>query len=211
MELFETNIGSHAWQMNRPDSDIDLFSAYIIPTRDLLSGRNHGYGSHCSGSSGAGEEDRVSHEIGKVVNMLIKGNINFLVGVLSPIVIHDHNNWLECLRSIVEVYGQTKACTHSIRGLAVHNYRKYKDITDDKVLTKTCNTINRTLLLGVNLLNGNGFKFQPIWNQTPEDVINMLDEFDKAVLNSKLPEATDPEPFREYLYNVRLAELKGEL
>jgi predicted nucleotidyltransferase len=212
--LWVTNIGSHAWLMNRPDSDIDLFTAYIIPSRDLLSGKNHGYGSHCSGGSGAGEIDKVSHEIGKIVDELIKGNINFLVGTLSPLILSQHKDCLISLRNIVVEYGQTKACTHSIRGLAFHNYRKYvigSDTAREYPLTKKCNTINRVLLFGINLLNGNGFEFKPVQNQTPDDVKNLLGEFDKTVLTSKIPETTDPDPFRAYLFDLRMRELTGTL
>ena len=197
----------------RPDSDVDLFSAYIIPTKDILSGKNRGYGSHCSGSSGAGEEDKVSHEIGKIVDELIKGNINFLVGTLSSLVISHHEiDTLTELKHIVEEYGQTKTCTHSIRGLAVHNYRKYvigSDTARDYPLTKKCNSINRVLLFGINLLNGNGFEFKSVTNQTPEDVKVLLEEFDKAVITSKLPDKTNPEPFRNYLFKLRMLELNG--
>lgn len=211
--LWITNIGSHTWLMNHPDSDIDLFTAYIVPTKDLLSGENRGYGSHCSGNSGTGEEDKVSHEIGKIVDELIKGNINFLVGTLSPLIISQHK--IDCLtelKNIVLNYGQTKACVRSIRGLAVHNYRKYiigSDTARDYPLTKKCNTINRVLLFGINLLNGNGFEFNPVKNQTIEDVKALIEEFDKASVISKLPDKTDPEPFRDYLFKLRMLELNG--
>ncbi|WP_157834006.1 hypothetical protein [Candidatus Methanoperedens nitratireducens] len=108
--------------MNRPDSDIDIFTAFIVPSRDILSGRNHGGVSHCSG-----------------------------------------------------------------------------------------NTINRVLLFGINLLNGNGYEFKPVTNQTPDDVKALLEEFDKSTATSKLPEKTNPEPFREYLLDLRMRELNETL
>lgn len=212
--LWVTNIGSHAWLMNRPDSDIDIFTAYIVPSKDILSGKNHGYGSHCSGGSGAGEEDKVSHEIGKIIDELIKGNINFLVGTLSPIIISQHKDCLTALRDIVNEHGQTKACVNSIRGLAVHNYKKFiigSDTARDYPLIKKCNTINRVLLFGINLLNGNDFEFKPVKDQTLEDVKKLLEEFDKTVAESKLSEKTDPEPFRNYLFDIRMRELNGTL
>ncbi len=212
--LWVTNIGSHAWLMTRPDSDIDIFTSYIIPSKDILSGKIRMSGSYCSGSSGPGETDSVSHEIGKIVDELIKGNINFLVGTLSPLIISQHKDCLISLKNIVINHGQTKACIHSIRGLAVHNYRKFiigQDTARDYPLIKLCNTINRVLLFGINLLDGKGFRFEPVKNQTPEDVKNFLDEFDKAVISSNLPDKTDPEPFREYLFEIRMRELNGTL
>lgn len=209
-KLWTTNVGSHVWNMNRPDSDIDLFTAYIVPTTDILSGKNRGHGSHnyqCEG------EDHVSHEIGKIVHELIKGNVNFLVGTLSDIILYQQNNYLQRLVKLVNEHGQTKACTHSIRGLATHNYRKYIENcnTDKKelLITKKCNTINRMLLFGINVLEGNSFKFTPVSDQTPADVKEMLDRFDDVVLNSSIPEKTNAEPFQDYLLEVRLNELRG--
>ena len=207
-------MGSHVWQMNRPDSDIDIFTSYVVPSKDILSGVNRGYGSHASGGLCVGEMDTVSHEIGKIVEQLIKGNINFLIGTLSPLVIFERDDYLSSLKSIIYEHVQTKACTHSIRGLAVHNYKKYiigSDTARDYPLTKKCNLINRTLLFGINLMNTNGFEFKPVTRQTPEDVKNLLEEFDKSVIASDLPDKTNPEPFREYLLGVRLAELDGTL
>jgi predicted nucleotidyltransferase len=200
--------------MNTPESDIDIFSAYIVPTKDILSGVNSGYGSHCSGSADPGKIDKVSHEIGKIVEQLIKGNINYLIGTLSPLITFQHNKWLSELKSIVFEYGQTKACTHSIRGLAVHNYKKYvvgSDTAREYPIIKKCNTINRTLLFGINLLAGNGFKFTPVIKQTPEDVRRMLQKFDYAVIESELPERNNPKPFHDYLLKIRLSELNGTL
>ena len=37
-KLWTTCVGSHLWKMNRPDSDIDLFDVYAVPTADILSG-----------------------------------------------------------------------------------------------------------------------------------------------------------------------------
>ena len=207
-------MGSHVWQMNRPDSDIDIFTSYVVPSKDILSGVNRGYGSHASGGLCVGEMDTVSHEIGKIVEQLIKGNINFLIGTLSPLVMFERDDYLRSLKSIIYEYGETKACTHSIRGLAVHNYKKYiigSDTARDYPITKKCNLINRTLLFGINLMNGNGFEFNPVTRQTPEDVKNLLEEFDKAVIASDLHDKTNSEPFQEYLLGVRLAELDGTL
>lgn len=205
-----TKIGSHAWMMDRPDSDVDIFTAYIVSSEDILSGRNKGYGSHHF----YGDIDRVSHEIGKIVEQLIKGNINFLMGTLSPLIMFEQDDCLTALKDIVLEHGQTKACTHSIRGLSVHNYRKYvigSDTAKEYPITKKCNLISRVLLFGINLLNGNGFEFKPVKRQTPEDVMNLLEEFDKTVVASELPDKTDPEPFREYLLDIRLRELNRTL
>lgn len=96
----------------------------------------------------------------------------------------------------------------------MHNYKKFiigSDTARDYPLIKKCNTINRVLLFGINLLNGNGFEFKPVKDQTPEDVKKLLEEFDKTASESRLPEKTDPEPFRNYLFDIRMGELNGSL
>lgn len=211
-KLWTTNVGSHVWKMNRPESDIDLFTAYIVPTTDILSGKNRGHGSH---NYQCEDEDHVSHEIGKIINELIKGNINFLVGTLSNLVLYQKDDYLINLVKLLNEHGQTKACTHSIRGLAIHNYHKYiiNCNTDKKesLITKKCNTVNRVLLFGINVLEENGFIFTPVVDQTPNDVKNMIDRFDDAVLKSSIPDKTNAKPFQDYLLEVRLNELNGIL
>lgn len=36
--LWQTEVGSKMWRMERPDSDTDIFEAYVVPTRDILRG-----------------------------------------------------------------------------------------------------------------------------------------------------------------------------
>lgn len=209
--LWDTVVGSHVWSMDTPDSDTDRFEVFLVPTKSILSGENHGGSSHFHSGD---LFDRTAHEIGKVIDELIKGNFNFLTGVLSPIVVWQYRDYLTQLRDLVVMHAQTKSCRHSIRGFAIHHRKKYilsGSITDDQLLTKKCNMINRTLLFGINVLIGNGFEFTPVRQQTPDDVDKMIDEFDKAVTKSIIPEKTDPKPFREYLYAIRVKELKGML
>jgi len=78
--LFSTLVGSHVWRMNHAESDIDLFVCYVAPSTDFLIGKTHNK-SHCSNIGGV---DRSSSEIGKIVNQLLKNNINYLIYVLSP-------------------------------------------------------------------------------------------------------------------------------
>lgn len=85
VELFTTNVGSHMWSMNTPDSDLDLFVCYLAPSKDFLLGKTHRGGHH----SIVNGNDRTSYELGHVVDMIAKNNFNFLTGVMSPIIIKD--------------------------------------------------------------------------------------------------------------------------
>jgi len=211
--LFTTNVGSHAWSMNNKDSDIDVFSVKIASTKHILEGTEFSRSSH-TGNAGSGQIDEVTHEIGKVIDELIKGNINFLIGTMSPIVLYQKDDYLHTLKQLIINYCQTKACVHSIKGLAVHNYKKYivgSDTAREYSIPKKCNMINRTLLFGIHIMNGNGFVFAPVTRQTPQDVINMTQQFDEAVKKSSIPEETSPMPFRNFLFQLRKKELFDEL
>jgi predicted nucleotidyltransferase len=205
--LFETIVGSHAWNMQRPDSDIDIFQAYQVPTKDILSGILR-QNSHFT----AGEDkDESRHEIGVVIEQLLKGNFNFVVGVCSPIVNEDKYGYLKDLREIV-VSNLSKNIYHSIRGLAIHNYKKYFNPTNDiirqEILQKKANLIVRSLLLGEAILTFEEVCFHKIKDQTEEDIQYWMKALDEAYEDSKLPELPDPTKFRDYLYKLRIQELE---
>lgn len=211
IDLWTTVVGSHVWNMNHEKSDLDLFNVYVAPSKDILIGNTKsGKSSHIIDQN----VDIASHEVGKVVQQLIKGNVNYIIGVMSPLETYSTGVYHVDLQQIVTESGLTKACVPSIRGLAISNYKKYilssTPLTEQEI-TKKCNTINRTLQFGINILEGNGCKFYKITDQTPNDVIKMLHRFDEVVANSKLPEQLNPLPFHEYLLKIRMAELDGTL
>ncbi len=212
-KLWTTVVGSHTWRMNRPDSDIDEFTAYIVPTVDILNGRNRGHGSHFKAKA-EGTVDRHKHEIGLIVNELIDANVNHLIGVLSPVVSYQKDDELKRIKDLVLECGSSKACYRSINGLAYKNYKKYvigHDTAREYPIEKKCNLICRTLLFGINILEGKGFIFTPVEKQTPEDVKKLMKQLDEAKEASTLPERVDEEPFRDYLFNIRMRQLEGNL
>jgi hypothetical protein len=205
--LFITNCGSHMWKMERPDSDMDLFKAYIAPTYEILSGIGH-QNSHFSQVD---EVDTASHEIGVVISQLIKGNVNFIWGVHSPVVIEDKDNALAQLRELTKAPASN--CYNSIRGLAYHNYSKY--IVDRKesveVWQKRMNIICRTLQFGIGILRGYGYHFEPFWAGTPTRIIDLMDELDAAKAGTTLPPTPAWEQdARKWLFEQRIKELESD-
>jgi len=79
--LLRTEVGSHMWRMNRPNSDDDYFEVYLGSTRHILLG---GSFRLTQGRDELGRLDWSCHELGVMVEQLIKGNINFIIGVNSP-------------------------------------------------------------------------------------------------------------------------------
>jgi len=86
-ELYASLVGSHAWGMDRADSDYDYWIIYQTPSRSFLLGNTHrkGHSSKSKFSDGIGW-DRSSFEIGQHIRELMGGNINHVVGILAPSV-----------------------------------------------------------------------------------------------------------------------------
>lgn len=209
IKVFETITGSYMWKMDKPDSDLDYFICYLAPTKEILNGtaKTNSYVKQ------EGNNDYAYHEVGKVVDELIKGNVNFLWGVMSPIIksaygdipISDRMCPLLELKMIVQT-NLAKNCYHSIHGLAKHNYEKYIASGKD-TSKKRCNTIVRTLYFGINLLNLKRFIFEPIVKATPIDIREGLAFLDEAYEDSKLPEKPNENPYHDWLLALRLSDL----
>lgn len=68
--LFTTEIGSTIWQMRHPKSDTDLFRVYVASTEEILKGTANTRSKFTQKDN----TDIALHEIGKVVDQLLKGN-----------------------------------------------------------------------------------------------------------------------------------------
>lgn len=149
--------------------------------------------------------------MGVVISQLLKGNVNYLWGVLSPIVIESSRE-LERLRDITR-RGIAKNCSYSIRGLAYHNYHEHVEpyaLPSDQ-LTKKCNTIVRTLKFGIGILEGRGFQFEPVPDMTPQNVVYHIERLEEAMVETSLPDTPPNEDeFREYLLGIRLNNYAGD-
>lgn len=207
--LWETNCGSHLWQMNTPESDIDYYLVFLSPSIDFLIGKGNIHSVH----SIIGEDDKQSHELMIVVNELLKGNFNHIIGVFSPLVIRDWEELPE-LRRLGKL-NLSKKCYNSIHGLATHNLKKFitNPTKEMKPLTpeakqKKLNTIMRTLNFGINLLETGEMKFSPAWDTDEGNVENAIMELDESFANSKLPEEPEHvDEFIEWLLKIRLKSL----
>lgn len=123
-ELFTTIVGSHMWNMQRPDFDVDYNTVYLENSRDILLGKK------ISGKqTQEGIYDTTYFELGHFIHNLIKGNVNFIWAVMSPLVERKHKTALEELKEIT-AKNLAKNCFFSIDGLAKHNI--YHFITGNK-------------------------------------------------------------------------------
>jgi len=195
--LFKTVVGSHLWGMQRSDSDTDYFTVFAYPTKIFLMG----YHPKMSLFKHGDVVDEHLHEIEKTVQQLMKGNINFILGVMSPVVVQTSRYHKE-LKNIVAAH-PPKNVYHSIRGLAVHNYKLYVKERKDPS-ERRMNKILRVLQFGITLLRTGKYEFKPFYGGTPKMVEQMISELDRAYKESKLEDSIPEDILREYLYRVRM-------
>ena len=200
--LFSTIIGSHVWNMNTAMSDTDIFEAYVASTEDILRGTANTKSKFIQKDG----VDTAQHEIGKIVNQLLKGNLNFIIGVTSPIIEKDSME-LYHLRNIVEKT-ISKNCYGSIHGMAQHNFKKYI-VSGKDTSERRCNKILRGLKFGMRILDGQGIKFERAENGSEEDIVEAILMLDESFNISKLSDKPDEEPFRDWLYEARINEWYG--
>ncbi len=200
--IAETNVGSHVWKMNHKGSDIDLFQIYVEPTKDVLNGtaKKKSYFNQKNGI------DIALHEAEPTINQLMKGNINFIVGVCSPLI-NKTSREFEILRNIT-LHNLSKNCFHSIHGMAVNNYEKFGRA--EKLTEKKWNQLVRVLDFGIRVLNGEGVRFDPVTGGCKEVYVQKLDQLAEAFNTSKLPERPNIEVFRTWLYDVRLVYMENK-
>ena len=204
--LFTSTVGSDIWGMRHPKSDTDLFRVYVASTEEILKGTANTRSKFIQKDN----TDIALHEVGKVVEQLLKGNLNFLVGVMSPLTVSvaapPLTKFYSDLQNIVKE-NISKNCYHSIRGLAVHNYKKYIESGKDDS-ERRCNKILRVLQFGKTLLDTGKFEFKPFRGGVPDDIEVWIGWLNEAYKYSLLPEMPDETFCRDWLYNLRLYELK---
>ena len=198
----ETIVGSHVWKMNHKDSDVDIFQVYVEPTRRTLDAT----ASKRSLFIQKDNHDYAIHEAEQVVEQLLKGNINFIVGILSPEINVTSDPFNE-LRKITET-NLSKNCFESIKGMAMHNQLKFEKA--GKMTEKKWNQLIRILDFGIRILDGKGAKFEPVSGGFKGIFEVRLAHLQTAYDKSHLPEKPKADPFRDWLYNLRLTYMEKQ-
>lgn len=217
--LMTTNVGSHMWKMNHAQSDTDLFHIFQQPTDDILIGKPFKQSIQKSDKSERPAEtvDHSYHEIGKVLNMLEAGNVNFIWGALSPIVLTEFNPI--GLRELA-MESLSQECYHSINGLATHNYRKYIYDRDRQVINpkglpdwkfaKKLKVVRRTLEFGIGILQDRGVRFDPVSDCDWRLILELIEALHEARDNSPLPKkCPNVDDMDRWILEWRIRELRG--
>jgi predicted nucleotidyltransferase len=207
--LFETTVGSHMWGMNTPESDLDQMVIFQQPTKDMLYGHILKTSKeHKEFIENDVEYDYQYMEIGHLIGLLLKGNVNAIWTVTTPIYT-TMTPELWDLR-IITFGNLSRSSYASIKGMAIS---QFKDSTRRKIAQnmnpdKAYKTCLRTLKFGIKLFNDGSIMFAPVDRvPTKEEIDEAFDELGNAYEESDLPDQPKEKPFRDFLYDVRMSEL----
>lgn len=217
LPLFATVTGSQMWKMDTPESDYDVYSAYLNDSRDFLingaprGSKNTTYFKKFPqfGDTEKREVQEQSHELQKVIRYLIKGNLNFIFLVTSPVILYERGNSLQELRQIY-IENISKSCYHSTLGMARNNMRDFilHGDKDSLLYKKKLNTIGRNLQFGINLLLYEKPFYQGMNIKSKDEIDALMIKLNDALDHSHLPEKTKPDPFEDYLIKWKFKKFK---
>ncbi len=213
--LYMSCVGSHMWGMNNRESDIDLVMIYIAPTGSILRGERVPTTIRQEmAARGSGIYDTLGWEIGHLIDLLVKGNVNAIWYATSPLVIVPSPVQEELSRLV-----QSNLCResyHSIKGMAESQIRSESgqiEISGAGLIKrpgKGYRTALRTINFGIKLLAEARICFEPVMHDPDlNEVKEGMNRLDEAYVNSSLPDLPDEDRFRDFLLRQRLKEMDG--
>jgi len=206
LELWKVCIGSHMWGMERPDSDVDYVSIY------LMSGDKFLIGTRSNNFFTQDKEKKIDHqrhEIGKCISEIKKMNVNFVWAVMSPIIKSQHRNWLQQLRQLV-VENPSKQIFYSVKGMAKNNIKRFIESGEKNTAKyfKKLNQISRSVNFAINYFLYGKFLFEKTSIKTKNELDLLMEKLQRLYEQSNYPDHPNPEPFNKYLKKIRLYSLR---
>ena len=211
--LYISCVGSHMWGMESKESDIDLVMIYIVPTKRILRGEKFPATIRQEmAARGGGIYDTLGWEIGHLIDLLIKGNVNAIWYATSPLVIMP-----SALQEELSAIVQANLCResyHSIKGMAESQIEsetgqlKLSGAGLVKRPGKGYRTALRSINFGIELLREARISYEPVMHDpTPEELKEGMNQLDEAYRQSMLPDLPDEDQFRDFLLRQRLKEM----
>jgi predicted nucleotidyltransferase len=210
--LFITEVGSFMWGMGTPESDHDYIQIFQQPTYDILAGYAFPTSKpHREFVENGVEYDYQYMEVGHLVNLLLKGNINAIWAVTSPIVVQEHCALdFDNLRRIT-LNNLSKASYASISGMAssqlLDSTRRPKATNMNK--NKAYTTCLRTLNFGIRMFTTGELVYAPV-NYVPslaEIKVTFDETLRDAYKTTLLPDKPNEHEFRDFLYYLRARDM----
>ncbi len=233
MYLFTSVVGSHMWKMNRPDSDIDLNMVYAVDPEDILAGDKFQTSFQLSVIVNDRTLDIHTYEIGHLIHLLKKGNVNAIWAACSPLkdardagvsvpkkIIDDLFGGVDGIgghiqKTLDELVraNLSRESYHSIHGMAQSQLLDAEKHPERAL--KTLKSCMRTCAFGCSLLEDGELVFNPVEDPKPGASRTVSEEarmeaeyelhlLDEAYKNSPLPERPDEKRFRSFLLDVRI-------
>ncbi|MDQ1313346.1 MAG: uncharacterized protein QG605_1885 [Euryarchaeota archaeon] len=211
--LYISCVGSHMWGMESKESDIDLVMIYIVPTKRILRGEKFPATIRQEmATRGGGIYDTLGWEIGHLIDLLIKGNVNAIWYATSPLVIMP-----SALQEELSAIVQANLCResyHSIKGMAESQIKsetgqlKLSGAGLVKRPGKGYRTALRTINFGIKLLREARISYEPVMHDPAlEELKEGMNQLDEAYRQSMLPDLPDKDQFRDFLLRQRLKEM----
>jgi hypothetical protein len=211
--LYISCVGSHMWGMESKESDIDLVMIYIVPTKRILRGEKFPATIRQEmAARGGGIYDTLGWEIGHLIDLLIKGNVNAIWYATSPLVIMP-----SALQEELSAIVQANLCResyHSIKGMAESQIKsetgqlKLSGAGLVKRPGKGYRTALRTINFGIKLLREARISYEPVMHDPAlEELKEGMNQLDEAYGQSMLPDLPDEDQFRDFLLRQRLKEM----
>ena len=211
--LYISCVGSHMWGMESKESDIDLVMIYIVPTKRILRGEKFPATIRQEmAARGGGIYDTLGWEIGHLIDLLIKGNVNAIWYATSPLVIMP-----SALQEELSAIVQANLCResyHSIKGMAESQINsetgqlKLSGAGLVKRPGKGYRTALRTINFGIKLLREARISYEPVMHDPAlEELKEGMNQLDEAYRQSMLPDLPDKDQFRDFLLRQRLKEM----
>lgn len=213
--LFVTEVGSRMWGMADETSDYDLFCCYNTPAKEYLStGEFEKTKPHKNFIEDSKEYDIQYMEIGHLVKLLMKGNVNAMWAVCSPIV-HKRDKVLETLKDLAlqNISLQSYA---SINGMATSQFMDAQKRITVRSPQKSLKACIRTLNFGCNLFAGGGVYFDGAYLNSYENITETMckqefDRFDKIYNGSAIKKEPRYDQFYDFIARFRLKELEKNI
>ncbi len=212
--LFVTEVGSRMWGVEEFAGDYELFHCFQTPAYEYLSTGNFGHTrpSRRYFDDESRDINAQYMEIGHLVDLLKKGDVNALWAVCSPVVRKD-NLVLQDLRSVT-LANLSKQSYHSIKGVVGSQFADaVMRANFNKTPQKALATSLRTLKFGIKLLSEGEVDFHVdryACRPRTRMILSGLQDLYQAYMNSNLPCIPDPGPFEKFLYGFRMHEILAE-
>lgn len=211
-------IGSHIWGMNHEHSDLDSMAIVAEPADSILDGtaKLQTASLFRSETDHGWPVDIHVHEARRTAEFLERGNVNFLVGVASPIQAHTTPEMEDLRRLLIE--NPSANCYDSIHGMALHNVARYlgiprrkwdstikKELILKPLPERRCAKFLAYLEFGITLLETGKMRFRKPdrFEWTTDGVLAAVLELERAKANTSLPERPPERLYRDWLLRVR--------